>query len=154
MNQDLWRKSTCYGQMLWFESCWSHPEMQGPTHVHGSTSVLCKSSNGVYACHKKFWYWWGHTSWSMTSFKLLNENCGSINRTLEFNLREPIPIDNDFFLGHIQINLHSHSAKDKRDFDDANKNMVGDSFYESSWSNSMHGALIGWLTVVTSTCLL
>jgi hypothetical protein len=68
----------------------------------------------------------------MTSFKLLNENCGSINCTLEFNLREPIPIDNDFFLGHIQINLHSHSAKDKRDFDDANKNMVGDSLYELS----------------------
>jgi hypothetical protein len=65
-------------------------------------------------------------------FQALNENCGSINRTLEFNLRELIPIDNDFFLGHIQINLHSHSAEDKRDFDDANKNMVGDSLYESS----------------------
>jgi hypothetical protein len=64
--------------------------------------------------------------------KLLNENCGSINRRFEFNSREPIPIENDFFSGHIQINLHSHSAKDKRDFDDANKNMVSDSLYESS----------------------
>jgi hypothetical protein len=48
---------------------------------------------------------------------------GGSNRRFEFKSRKPIPIENDFFSGHIQINLHSHSEKDKRDFDDA-KNMV------------------------------
>ena len=52
---------------------------------------------------------------------LLNQNCG--NGRFEFNSPEPLPIENDFFSGQIQINLNSHNANDKGSLNDA-KDMV------------------------------
>lgn len=42
---------------------------------------------------------------------LLNGNCGAI-RSFEFNSEEPIPIENDWFSGLIQINLNPPSERD------------------------------------------